>query len=76
MKKTPVDFLKLRVQALLLGKIKQSEMDMIQHWYEKAKDMEREEMESAYEEGFHAGGSIAQLGNLAERYYEETFTKE
>lgn len=28
------------------------------------------------EEGFHAGGSIAQLSNLSERYYEETFTNE
>ncbi len=73
MKKTPVDFLKLRVQALLFGKIKQSEMDMIQHWYEKAKDIEREEIESAYEEGFHAGGIMHQLHNLAEKYYENTF---
>jgi hypothetical protein len=74
--RTPVDFLKLRVQALLLTKIKQSDMDMIQHWYEKAKNMEREEIEVAYEDGFHAGGSISQLSNLAERYYEETFKSE
>lgn len=48
MKNTPVDFLKLRIQALLLVKISQSDRDIIEHWYQKAKDMEREEIEAAY----------------------------
>ncbi len=62
----------------LIDLLKQEEgIDFIPSWIvEKAKDMEREEIEAAYEEGFHAGGSIAQLSNLSERYYEETFTNE
>ena len=34
---------------------------------------EKEEIESAYEEGFFAGNVTAQLSNLAERYYDDNF---
>jgi len=35
--------------------------------------IEQEEIEKAYEEGFFAGDKYPSLGNLAERYYEENF---
>ena len=34
---------------------------------------EKEEIESAYEEGFFTGQVTAQLSNLAERYYDDNF---
>lgn len=34
---------------------------------------EKEEIEAAFEEGFFAGGAISQLGDLAEKYYEDNF---
>ena len=48
----------------------------VKHKAELLLDSEREEIESAFEDGFHAGGIYASLGNLSERYYEETFKPE
>lgn len=67
---TPID--------ILIDLLKKEEgIDFIPSWIiKKAKDIEREEIEAAYEEGFHAGGIIDQLHNLAEKYYEDTFNNQ
>ena len=41
--------------------------------FNKAKNIERENIESAYEDGFHAGCVIGSLGNLPEQYYEDNY---
>lgn len=38
-----------------------------------AKKIERENIEAAYEDGFHAGSVICSLGSLPEQYYEENY---
>ncbi len=66
---TPID--------ILIDLLKKEEgIDFIPSWIiKKAKDIERKEIKTAYEKGFHAGGIIHQLDNLAEKYYENTFKK-
>ena len=41
--------------------------------FTKAKQIERENIEVAYEEGFHAGSALHNLGDLPEQYYEEHY---
>jgi hypothetical protein len=41
--------------------------------FNKAKNIERENIESAFEAGFHAGSVINSLGNLAEQHYNENY---
>jgi hypothetical protein len=41
--------------------------------FNKAKNIERENIESAFESGFHAGSVINSLGNLAEQHYDENY---
>lgn len=41
--------------------------------FNKAKNIERENIEAAYECGFHDGAVLHQLSNLPEQYYEDNY---
>ena len=68
---TPVDFLKLRIQALILTKISQSDRDIIEHFYKQAKELEKQQLSNA----FYALTDIQTPKNFDD-YYNETFKPE
>jgi hypothetical protein len=67
-KQTAVDWFASKVMYL---KISPSEMHEFLEWYEKAKQMEKEQIKEAFDNGYHIG-YFDRNYNL-EQYYKETY---
>lgn len=69
--KTGVEFFKLRVQAIILSKVSQSDRDIIEHFFMQAKELEKQQMAEA----FYAPANEAEPTNFNE-YYKQKYEDE
>jgi hypothetical protein len=70
-KKSNVELLRCKMIALTLLKLNQSDRDMMEHFFEQAKAMHKEEIEKSYNNGWNSGYYGKDC--LEENYYHETF---